>query len=105
MVNFIASNFFAKGKAMPVPTTVLAALNGVALAETATVPPDTETLALCQQMLFDGYGIPASYLGASTSGTQVLKNAGYLTQYVNNTADTYTQLNAQVATPPKNIGM
>ena len=90
---------------MPCPTNLLNALNGVALAATATTPPDTETLALVQQVLWEVVGIPSSYLAAATSTTQVLINAGYITQYYNNTSDTYQQLNKQVVTPPKNLGM
>jgi len=89
---------------MPVPTNLLAALNGIALATTTQVPPDLGTLAMVEKLAIMAVGISPTYLAASTSATQVIT----LTPQANGnsaTDDTYQDLNRQVATPPKNLGM
>jgi len=89
---------------MPVPTNVLIALNGVALATTATTPPDLNTLALLTQIVELAVNIPPAYLAASTSTTKVLTVLP-TANGTSITADSYGELNRQVATPPLSVGM
>lgn len=58
---------------MTVPTNLLAAANGLAVAAYGLAPPDQATMGLLQEIVNLAALIPASYVATGTSATQVLK--------------------------------
>ena len=98
---------------MAINATLLSYLNGIAVASTATVPVDQDTLALVQQVAFDLSSLPASYLTAGTSATQVLLVPNYPagaevvggSPQMLNTFDTVTATVKQTSIPPKLLGV